>query len=48
MDDTYDLEINWQDDGAGWSGESELENVSVNAQEQENVNFSCQPKVQKV
>ena len=22
MDDTYDLEISWQEDGAGWSGES--------------------------
>ena len=48
MDDTYDLEINWQDDGAGWSGESELENISVNAQEQENVNFSFQAPVQNV
>ena len=32
MDDTYDLEISWQEDGAGWSGESELENVSVESQ----------------
>ncbi len=48
MDDTYDLEINWEDDGAGWSGESELENVSVAAQGQENVNFSFQAPVQNV
>ena len=31
MDDTYDLEISWEDDGAGWSGESEYETVSVPA-----------------
>lgn len=48
MDDTYDLEISWEDDGAGWSGESELANVSVNAQGQENVNFSFQAPVQNV
>ena len=48
MDDTYDLEISWQEDGAGWSGESELENVSVESQGQENVNFSFQAPVQNV
>ena len=34
MDDTYDLDISWEDDGAGWSGESEHETVSVGFQEQ--------------
>ncbi len=48
MDDTYDLEISWEDDGAGWSGESEYETVSVGSQEQENVNFSFQAPVQNV
>ena len=48
MDDTYDLEISWEDDGAGWSGESEYETVSVVSQGQENVNFSFQAPVQNV
>ena len=48
MDDTYDLDISWEDDGAGWSGESEHETVSVGFQEQENVNFSFQAPVQNV
>ena len=48
MDDTYDLEISWEDDGAGWSGESEYESVSVVSQSQENVNFSFQAPVQNV
>ena len=48
MDDTYDLEISWEDDGAGWSGESEYETVSVGSQDQENVNFSFQAPVQNV
>ena len=48
MDDTYDLEISWEDDGAGWSGESEYESISVVSQSQENVNFSFQAPVQNV
>ena len=48
MDDTYDLEISWEDDGAGWSGESEVDTISVAAQSQENVNFSFQAPVQNV
>ncbi|MBJ35433.1 MAG: hypothetical protein CMB62_02300 [Euryarchaeota archaeon] len=48
MDDTYDLEISWEEDGAGWSGESEYETVSVVSQGQENVNFSFQAPVQNV
>jgi len=48
MDDTYDLEISWEDDGAGWSGESEYATVSVSSQDQENVNFSFQAPVQNV
>ena len=46
MDDTYDLEISWEDDGAGWSGGSEVDTISVEAQSQENVNFSFQAPVQ--
>ena len=48
MDDTYDLEISWEEDGAGWSGESEYETVSVLSQSQENVNFSFQAPIQNV
>ena len=48
MDDTYDLEISWEEDGAGWSGESEYATVSVSSQDQENVNFSFQAPVQNV
>ena len=48
MDDTYDLEISWEDDGAGWSGESGVDTISVEAQSQENVNFSFQAPVQNV
>ena len=48
MDDTYDLEISWEDDGAGWSGESEVDTISIEAQSQENVNFSFQAPVQNV
>ena len=48
MDDTYDLNISWEDDGAGWSGESEHETISVESQETELVNFSFQAPVQNV
>ncbi len=48
MDDTYDLEISWEDDGTGWSGESEYETVYVASQNQVNVNFSFQAPVQNV
>ena len=48
MDDTYDLEISWEEDGAGWLGASEYESVYVGSQEQENVNFSFQAPVQNV
>ena len=40
MDDTYDLDVTWEDDGAGWFAESEYANVSVNSQQQMNVNNS--------
>ena len=48
MDDTYDLDITWEDDGAGWSGNSEYESISVDSQGQENVNFSFHAPVQNV
>ena len=48
MDDTYDLEISWEDDGAGWSGSSEYESVYVGSQDQENINFSFRAPVQNV
>ena len=48
MDDTYDLDISWEDDGAGWLGDSEYDTVSVGAQSQENVNFSFHAPVQNV
>ena len=32
MDDTYDLDNTWEDDGAGWSGNSEYESISVDSQ----------------
>ena len=48
MDDTYDLEISWNDDGTGWSGESEFDTISIQAQSQKTVNFSFQTPVQYV
>lgn len=48
MDDTYDLDVTWEDDGAGWFAESEYANVSVNSQQQMNVNFIFQAPVQNV
>lgn len=47
-DDTYDLEISWEDDGLGWSGLAEEETVSVSSFSNVNVNFSFQAPVQYV
>ena len=47
-DDTYDLEISWEDDGVGWSGLAEEETVSVSSFSNVNVNFSFQAPVQYV
>jgi len=47
-DDTYDLDITWEDDGLGWSGYSEYETITVAYQEQKDVDFSFHAPVQNV
>ena len=47
-DDTYDLEISWEDDGFEWLGSVEEETVSVSSLGTVNVNFSFQAPVQYV
>tara|TARA_B100001250_G_scaffold407962_1_gene429563 strand:+ start:2223 stop:5156 length:2934 start_codon:yes stop_codon:yes gene_type:complete len=48
MDDTYNLTVSWEDDGASWSASAEYETVSLLANQDENINFSFQAPVQNV
>ena len=48
MDDTYDLDISWEDDGLGWAGYSEYETITVAYQEEKEVDFSFHAPVQNV